>query len=382
MPTNNKLLAIIGTVGVPANYGGFETLAQNLVTLLNDRLKLTVYCSKKSYTAEERIPEWQKARLVYLPFNANGWQSIIYDLVSVIHAAFTADILLILGVASGFFLPIVKLFTDKPILINVDGIEWKRRKWGKVASWYLKNAEAYAVKYADYIIADNEVIKQYIQDEYGRTSTLIEYGGDHASQSPVLDDLKAKIPELAGKYAFKVCRIEPENNIEMILEAFTKQDLMPLIIIGNWQHSTYAQELYKKFHAQNNVLLLDPIYDPAILNQFRSNAFIYLHGHQSGGTNPSLVEAMHLRLPILAYDVNFNMETTENQALYFHTEQDILDQLFLLTEEKREEVSVKMQEICSRRYTWNIIAIKYMDLIEQCIRNQVATLSPQSAQAA
>ena len=124
-----KRIAIIGTVGVPAKYGGFETLVDNLVERLASDYKITVYCSKKNYTKTERVKYYKGAKLVYLPFSANGAQSIIYDIISIFHSLFIADTLLILGVSGGIVVPFVRWFTNKKIIVNIDGQEWKRDKW-------------------------------------------------------------------------------------------------------------------------------------------------------------------------------------------------------------------------------------------------------------
>ena len=142
----NKKLAIIGTVGLPANYGGFETLASHLVENLDSEYDITVYCSGKKYAKAERKTHYKKAKLKFLPLDANGIQSIFYDAFSIIHAMFFADVLLILGVAGAFMLPFVRLFTNKKIIISIDGIEWKRDKWNKFARWFLKFSEKIAVK--------------------------------------------------------------------------------------------------------------------------------------------------------------------------------------------------------------------------------------------
>ncbi|MDE3251012.1 MAG: DUF1972 domain-containing protein, partial [Bacteroidota bacterium] len=124
-----KRIAIIGTVGVPAKYGGFETLAEHLVRQMGEEFDITVYCTKKKYRAEERQKTYLGAKLVYLPMDANGIWSIIYDCISIFHALFSADVLLVLGVSGGFMLPFVRRFTTKKLIVSIDGIEWKRDKW-------------------------------------------------------------------------------------------------------------------------------------------------------------------------------------------------------------------------------------------------------------
>jgi len=317
-------LGIIGTVGVPARYGGFETLAHQLVENLNDKYEITVYNSTKHYSAEERVPTWNGAKIKYIPVSANGASSIIYDILSMIHAIIFSDVLLILGVSGGLFLPIIKFFFPfKRILVNVDGLEWRRAKWGRYAKLFLSWSEKVAVRYSDEIIADNAAIQKYILVRYNKPSRLIEYGADHNQPTPMQKDTFEKYPFLQKDYAFKVARIEPENNIHLILKAFAKQTELPLVLVGNWKNSEYGKSLQNEFKALPHLHLLDPIYESSLLNQMRSNAKVYIHGHSEGGTNPSLVEAMYLGLPILSFDIIYNRITTENQCFYFETEVNI-----------------------------------------------------------
>ena len=155
-----KKVAIIGTAGVPSRYGGFETLAHQLVLQLNQEFKLSVYCSGKIYKKHERKKHWNNARLFFLPLNANGAQSILYDFLSIIHALFYADALIVLGVSGGLLIPFVKLFTNKKIIVNIDGLEWRRAKWNKYIKMFLKFSEIVAVKYSDADITDNASFKK------------------------------------------------------------------------------------------------------------------------------------------------------------------------------------------------------------------------------
>ena len=175
-------IAIIGTVGIPAKYGGFETLTEQLVSNLSDEFDFTVFCSKKKYSKEERISHYKGAKLEYINLEANGVQSILYDCISILKSLKNNDILLILGVAGAFMLPFIKLFTNKKIIISIDGIEWKRDKWSFFAKFYLFWAEKMAVKYSHFDISDNESIQDYTAMRYETLSKVIEYGADHTLQ--------------------------------------------------------------------------------------------------------------------------------------------------------------------------------------------------------
>ena len=236
-----KKIAIVGTVGLPAKYGGFETLAEYLVKYLAKKYSLTVYCSSKSY--EHRAKYYNQAKLVYIPLNANGVQSIPYDMISIVKSLRYADTLLILGVSGCIILPIIKLISRKRIVVNIDGLEWRRGKWNKYAKWFLKYSEKLAVNYADVVITDNKVIQDYVKTEHKKDSVLIAYGADHVEKLKLSQQVVDTFSFLQQRYAFTVCRIEPENNLHIILQAMAKQSDLQLLIIGNWDASQYGIDL-------------------------------------------------------------------------------------------------------------------------------------------
>lgn len=376
--TKNRVsrVAIIGTTGLPARYGGFETLAHHMVDQLKDEFQFTVYCSGKYFARKgKRKNYYNGAYLKYLPFNANGYQSIIYDMLSMIHAVRNSDVLVVLGVSGAILFPLIRLFSSKPIIVNIDGQEWRRPKWNKFASSFLKFSEACAVKYANEVIGDNEKIIEYVQQEYGNTNTrLIEYGADHTRKVSITEDAVKAYPFLAKPYAFSVCRIEPENNIHLILDAFAETPSETLVIVGLWNHGTYGMELKNYYSRFENLHLLDPIYDQEKLDVLRSNASLYVHGHSAGGTNPSLVEAMYLGLPVFAFDVSFNRVTTENAAHYFLHSDELIAMLKGIGSEERKATGIKLQTIAKRRYTWKNISDAYSSCIRYYTNDTVRAL--------
>ena len=357
-------LAIAGTTGLPACYGGFETLAHHLVEQLNDEYDITVYCSSKFYPSSRRKNNYNGARLKYINLNANGYQSIPYDFISLFHALIFSEIIVLLGVSGALLIPFIKLVSRKPIIVNIDGLEWKRAKWKKPVRKFLKWSEFLAVTFSDRVITDNEAIYDYVLEEYGKESTIIEYGADHTSPLPLTNEVLVNYPFLSKAYAFTVCRIEPENNIHIILEAFAENPDQSLVIVGLWTHGQYGKDLREKYGSFPNIHLLDPIYQQSDLNTIRCNCHLYLHGHSAGGTNPSLVEAMHLGLPIIAFDATYNIRTTENQARYFHSKDEMMHHIRTISNQERNELSARMKAIAGRRYRWNLIAGKYRQEIE------------------
>lgn len=351
-------VAIVGTQGVPATYGGFESLVDNLLgDNCPEDVSYTVFCSSKNMP--ERISEYKGARLEYVPLKANGIQSVPYDIVSLCRCLRGYDVILVLGVSGCLFLPIFHYLNSTKLIINIDGQEYKRDKWGRFAKWILKHSEALAVKYADIVIADNKGIQDYVSETYGRKSTLISYGGDHVVRDlpeKFVSTVLSKYGLTRGEYAITVCRIEPENNSPMVLEAFAGTD-KPLVYIGNWENSEFGRSLRAKYSDCGNIKMLDAVYDLDVLYALRSNARVYVHGHSAGGTNPSLVEAMFFGMPIVSFDVVYNRETTENKAYYFKNVTE------LRTIMNRKDLDgASMTEIAFRRYKWQIISRQYSDL--------------------
>lgn len=381
MINTKKKVAVIGTVGLPANYGGFETLTDHLVRNLGEEYDFTVYCTKKKYKPEERKETYLNAKLVYLPFNANGVQSIIYDSYSILHSLFFADVLLILGVAGAWILPFVRLFTNKKIIISIDGIEWKRDKWSRLAKCYLWWAEKIAVKYSDIDISDNESIQDYTATRYGSLSRIIEYGADHTLSVKPEDEDKKIYPFLKMPYACKVCRIEPENNVHEVLQAFSQLPKHTIVMIGNWNNSAYGRELREQYDSCPNIIILDPIYNQRTLDMIRGNALVYIHGHSAGGTNPSLVEAMYLELPVIAFGVSYNRTTTEGKALYFENASELKTIIEKVSIQRLKELSSVMKEIANRRYVWKVIADKYKYYLKEVFQtNEKGNVLPKMAE--
>lgn len=356
-----KKIAIIGTQGVPAQYGGFESLAENLIgSLKSNDIEYTVYCSGKAYN--EKQSEYKGAKLEYINFDANGAQSIIYDIISLVKASRKHDIILVLGVSGCCFLPLYRLFArKKKLIINIDGLEHRRDKWGKWAKIFLKFSEKMAIKYADTIITDNKGIQDYVIDEYGKYSVLIAYGGDHAlantltseEQLEILDKYNLKSEE----YAITVCRIEPENNCHITLDAFSQTNKR-LVFIGNWGKSEYGKSLKKKYSKFENITILNPIYNIDTLFALRKNAALYIHGHSAGGTNPSLVEAMFFEIPIVAYRVVYNVETTQNKASYFKNVAELKTIIQNNGINLRQQAK-ELRLIANNQYTWQTIVSQY-----------------------
>lgn len=344
-----KKIAIVGIVGVPAKYGGFETLVENLIDADHEFM---VYCSLKSYDGS--VVRYKSADLIYLNLDANGVQSMLYDVLATVHALRSGvKNVLMLGVSGAWALPFIKLlYPQVNIVVNIDGLEWRREKWGFVARRVLKFLEWCAVKFSKKVVADNKAIADYVMKEYSVESALIAYGGDHAI-------LGRKVPRSAfvRSYALGLCRIEPENNVHLILQAFAVTG-RPLKFVGNWNSSEYGLRLKSEYSEFSNIEILNPIYESDSLYEIRSGCDCYVHGHSAGGTNPSLVEMMFFAKPIFAFECDYNKETLHGYGGFFSS----VDQLVELIASDAYGSGEVFFDIAVKNYQWADIRSRYLSL--------------------
>lgn len=354
-------VAIIGTNGIPSKYGGFETLVEYLVLNLSDKYEFTVFCSTK--LNKEKIPTYKGVKLEYINLDANGWQSIFYDMISIYRSYKKFDKVLILGCSGSLIQPLFKKYMNK-FIMNLGGLDWQRSKWGYFTRKYLKLSEGVGVKYSGHIISDNLGIRDYLLKEYGLDSKLITYGGDQVSKIVPQEPDLIKYPFLRSEYAFTVARIQPDNNIDLLLNSFDESSMLPFVIVGNWKNSDYGKKSKEKYSNCANLILLDAIYDHRELNVLRSNCKVYLHGHSAGGTNPALVEAMNLALPVIAFDSIFNKYTTNFEATYFSNSYELKSILSSLSDEDLFLNSQRMLNLAKKHYTWKHISAQYAAIFD------------------
>jgi glycosyltransferase involved in cell wall biosynthesis len=308
-------IGILGTRGIPNAYGGFEQFASFLAEGLVARGHEVFVYNSSAHPYQAEI--WQGVRIIHRkdPENKLGsFGQFIYDFNCLADARKrTFDIVLHLGYTSSSVWH--WLWPKHAINItNMDGLEWKRTKYSKLTRHFLKRAEYWAAKNSDRLIADSRGIQEYLHQKYQKASVYIPYGArvfDHPDQS-VMNEWS-----LAPKnYCLLIARMEPENNIGMIIEGYLQSGLtMPLMIVGNIQNK-YGSRLRKKY-LQKQIVFSEGIYDQIKLNNLRYFAYLYFHGHSVGGTNPSLLEAMACSCKIIAHSNPFNRAILEDKALYF-----------------------------------------------------------------
>jgi glycosyltransferase involved in cell wall biosynthesis len=352
---SRQKIGVVGTVGVPARYGGFETLVEQLArNLTPSQAKLILYCQRSAYPEEAEATPFAGHRRVFVPLRANGAQSMLHDPLAMLHAALAVrvDTLLVLGYSGAWFLPVLRLLRPgMRIVTNIDGMEWRRDKFGGFAKKVLRGLEWCATRFSKAIIADNAALVTLARDLHGIEPVLIAYGGDHTLVEP-------EGPAPAPGYWLSIARIEPENNCHMILEAAVVSGTR-LVFVGNWAASNYGRELKTQYANQEGISMMDPVYDVARLAALRGNAIGYLHGHSVGGTNPSLVEALQHSNRMLAFDCAFNRSTLDQKGEYFHDAQGLAG---LLRGEDTGHIANDELAVLRDRYRWRGIAESYLRL--------------------
>jgi len=324
-------IAIIGTDGIPARYGGFETFVEQVVPhMIAAGHEVMVVGSAIGRQAGEE-PHREGLQVVNLPMRANGASSVAFDTWSFARVARWADAVLMLGVSAGLLVPVFRRLTCQArLVVNVDGLESSRYKWAGARGRFLALSEAVAVRSATRLVADNEGIADLLWARFKRESAVIAYGSDHVRPSPddaVCAPVLSSFGLEANGYALTVARIEPENHIGLMIEAMLASQLRRYAIVGNFSHGGYGRELRARYAAEPRVCLIESVYDPHVLACLRSRCTIYLHGHSVGGTNPSLVEMLPYARPIAAWRCSFNRSTLRGSGVYFASGEELTDLL-------------------------------------------------------
>jgi len=361
-------IALIGTRGVPANYGGFETCAEEIGRRLVKRgHDVFVYCRKSYYN--KRLPDYQGMRLIYLPnLKFKSLDTLSHTMLSVIHAIMKRyDVLMVFNAANSPTLILPRLL-GKRIAINTDGLEWKRGKWGSIAKRYYKMAEWLSTKLANRIVADSKGIQDYYRECYSVESRYIAYGA-YISQSrnPELLEQLGLVP---GGYLLQITRFEPENNPLLTIQAYKSIVTdKKLVLVGGVQ---YSSEYYRNILSEksNNILLPGYIYDKDILNELWCNCYAYIHGNEVGGTNPALLQSMANGCFTIAIDVCFSRDVLQDAGVYYSKSlEGLASKITWALENESELASFKTKAVkrIYENYCWDKVSVEYERLFRELL---------------
>ena len=373
---------IVGSKGIPSNYGGYETFVDNLVTLQrNYKIKYHVACMNQDVEEKEyngarcfnvKVPDIGSAKAIYYDIEAIR-KSIQYIKENKIEK----PIIYVLACRIGPFIRNLKKQIIKlggKLYVNPDGHEWLRSKWSAPVRKYWKLSEKLMVKYADLLICDSLNIEKYIKEAYQKYSpntTFIAYGAELLRSTLSNDDQKLndwykekKIQ--AHKYYLIVGRFVPENNYKTMIEEFMKSNTeKDLVIVTNIEENNFFKNLRKEteFEKDKRIKFVGTVYHKELIKKIRENAYGYIHGHSVGGTNPSLIEALASTDLNLLYDVGFNREVGLDSALYWTLEDKSLSNLIEKCDKfdngKIQEYAKLSSERVKKAYTWKKIINDY-----------------------
>ena len=355
-------IAILGTRGIPNNHGGYEQFAEFFGKYLAEKGYETYVYNSSLHPYKK--DEWNGVHIIhkYDPEDKIGTAGqFIYDLNCVLDIRKrNIDVVFQLGYTSSsvwnWLIPKqIKLIT------NMDGLEWKRSKYSKRVQKFLQYAEKLAIKHSNVLIADSIGIKEYLIKKHTVDSEYIAYGVE--TKNVYNDSILKELDVIKHEYNMLIARIEPENNIEVILDGViqSKND-QDFVVIGSIEN-TFGKYLVKKFKKYKQIKFIGSIYNLPKLNSLRKNSNIYFHGHSVGGTNPSLLEAMASFTLICAHDNIFNKSILENNAIYFTNETDVKNILQSKQKNNYQDFINKNYNKVVTEFNWTKINKQYEDLI-------------------
>lgn len=352
---------MIGTRGVPASYGGFETAVEEIgARLVSLGHRVTVYCRNSN---DSRPSQHLGMTLVHLPaVPAKSLETLSHTALSVAHVLLhrKPDAAFVFNAANSPFLPLLR-WKNIPTAVHVDGLEWQRGKWGPVGRKYYRAAEQLAVHGADALIADAQGIADYYRDEFAIGTELLSYGTTVISHAAA--DRLGSMGLTPKKFHLVVARFEPENHVDLIVEGYSASAAKyPLVVVGSAPYAaSYTDRIAETAATDPRIRLIGGVWDQEKLDQLYANSMSYIHGHSVGGTNPSLLRAMGAGTAVIAWDVNFNREVVATDGDYFSSR----GELAALIEDaennpvRQIRTGQALQLRAGRDYNWDTVTAGY-----------------------
>jgi glycosyltransferase involved in cell wall biosynthesis len=370
-------IAMVGTRGVPARYGGFETaieeIGQRLVLRGN---RVSVYCRDTGQGAD-RPSRHLGMDLVHLPaVRKRSLETLSHTGLSVAHMLRDGpDAAILFNAANAPYLPLIRA-AGIPVATHVDGLEWKRTKWGGAGRNYYQLVERLAVKWSDALIADAVGIRDYYRQKFDADTVYLAYGAPVVAKGQ--SDKLAQLGVEPQGYHLVVARFEPENHLHLIVEGFARSTAkLPLVVVGSAPYSDRYTRLVHEL-GDSRVRFVGGVWDQELLDQLYANAKVYWHGHSVGGTNPSLLRASGSGTATNAFDVGFNREVLEASGRYFTDPQDVA-RLVSEAEGPDSDVAARGEQAqqIARRYNWDAVTDGYEQLCQDLARSRAS--SPRDA---
>ncbi|MHA7222348.1 DUF1972 domain-containing protein [Arthrobacter sp. RHLT1-20] len=367
-------IAMVGTRGVPARYGGFETAIEEIGQRLVQRgNRVSVYCRDMDGGASDRPAQHLGMDLVHLgALRKRSLETLSHTGLSVAHMLrHRPDAAIIFNAANAPYLPVIRA-AGIPVATHVDGLEWKRAKWGRAGRNYYQLVERLAVRWSDALIADAAGIQDYYRKKFNADTVYLAYGAPLLAKGK--SDKLAQLGLVPQGYHLVVARFEPENHVHLIVEGFARSTArLPLVVVGSAPYSDRYTRLVHDL-GDERVHFVGGVWDQELLDQLYSNATVYWHGHSVGGTNPSLLRAIGSGTATNAYDVDFNREVLEESGRYFTGPQDVA-RLAAEAEGFESDVEARGEQAqqLAARFNWDLVADGYEQLCRDLAGSRVLT---------
>lgn len=357
-------IAMVGTRGVPARYGGFETAVEEIGRRLVERgHEVTVYCRGEKHPE----PTYLGMKIVHLPaVKKKVMETLSHTALSVLHtAARRPDVALVFNAANAPLLPVLRAFRI-PVATHVDGLEWQRAKWIGAGRRYYQTVEKLAVRWSDALISDARGIQDYYRETFDASSVFIPYG------APILESTNEdKLRDAGyepGEFHLIVARFEPENHVHVKLEGYrASKAIRPLVVIGSAPYADeYTARLHKIAEGDPRIRFLGGVWDQELLDAYYAGALTYLHGHSVGGTNPSLLRAMGAGASVLAWDVTFNREVLAESGRFFDGPEQLAGEIEAAESDlgRTADRGEAARKRAAEYYVWDDVARDYEQLCE------------------
>ena len=367
-------IAVIGSRGIPAGYGGFETFAQELAPRLVTRGHTVAVYGRRGYTGDPHPNEYHGVRVIHTPaLRRRSLEQLSHELTSILHSLGRRfQLYYFLGYRGApFYLPLRAL--RAPVIVNTDGLEWRRRKWNIAGRTYLKFAEWLVAKAAaDELISDARAIAGLYQERYRRASTYIPSGAYVYEHHEMVDGVLERHGLHPGSYYLAVCRIEPENNVDLLVKEFIASGSpLQLVIVGGMNYQTPYWGQLQRLAAGGEVRFLGPTYGPMLVETLQLGAYAYLHGHEVGGTNPALLQAMGCGNLAIALMTPFNIENAADGGVYWtKTPGSLAERIRWADAHPRlvAQYGQKARERIRDNFTWDAVADAHDSLFRETAR--------------
>lgn len=363
------MLGLYGMTMPRLHFTGFETgfgeIAPRLAEMGHD---VVMYCRKGSFPEEMRVPEYKGVKLVYVPSpGGKNFSGVISTFFAVLHALARGryNVFFFVNVGMGHHAALCRLF-GKKVVMNVNGLDWTRAKWGPVAKWYFLSAAHSAVKFCTELVTDAFAMQEFYRERFSKETKMIAYGA--YVENSVNPDLVRQFGVEPGEYYLIASRLIPENHADLITEAFLQSGSKRKLVIAGG--ANYDSPFHQKLRSMvgENVILTGHIDDQEVIRELHCNAFAYLHGHSVGGTNPSLLKAMGYGNLILALDTVFNREVLADGGIFFPRDAEILARQIREIEAdppRASELRRMGPERIRAEYTWEKVAGQYDELFRE-----------------